>query len=71
LALIDPAVLVSFIGVVWKTYSIPTDWTVGHELLRHTLGAVSLILVLMPSSMDSSFSEDAHRLAHLGRSRVF
>ncbi|KAF8192821.1 phosphatidylethanolamine N-methyltransferase [Mycena galopus ATCC 62051] len=31
---------VSFIGVVWKTYSIPTDWTVGHELLRHTLGAM-------------------------------
>ncbi|KAK7055518.1 phosphatidylethanolamine N-methyltransferase [Favolaschia claudopus] len=31
---------VSFLGVVWKTYSIPTDWTVGHELLRHTLGAM-------------------------------
>jgi phosphatidylethanolamine N-methyltransferase len=32
--------VVSFIGVVWKTYSIPNDWTVGHELLRHTMGAV-------------------------------
>ncbi|KAJ6625971.1 phospholipid methyltransferase-domain-containing protein [Mycena sp. CBHHK59/15] len=31
---------VSFIGVVWQTYSIPDDWTVGHELLRHTLGAL-------------------------------
>ncbi|KAF7373639.1 Phosphatidylethanolamine N-methyltransferase [Mycena sanguinolenta] len=31
---------VSFIGVVWKTYSIPTEWIVGHELLRHTLGAM-------------------------------
>ncbi|KAJ7607468.1 phosphatidylethanolamine N-methyltransferase [Roridomyces roridus] len=29
---------VSFIGLVWKTYSIPGDWTVGHELLRHTMG---------------------------------
>ncbi|KAJ7270623.1 phospholipid methyltransferase-domain-containing protein [Mycena haematopus] len=31
---------VSFIGVVWKTYSAPTEWMVGHELLRHTLGAM-------------------------------
>ncbi|KAJ6578767.1 phosphatidylethanolamine N-methyltransferase [Mycena vulgaris] len=31
---------VSFIGVVWQTYSIPSDWTVGHELLRHTMGAL-------------------------------
>ncbi|KAI0062970.1 hypothetical protein BV25DRAFT_1907416 [Artomyces pyxidatus] len=30
----------SFVGLVWKTYSIPNDWTVGNELLRHTLGAV-------------------------------
>ncbi|KNZ76631.1 Phosphatidylethanolamine N-methyltransferase [Termitomyces sp. J132] len=28
----------SCIGVAWKTYSIPNDWTVGNELLRHTLG---------------------------------
>lgn len=26
--------------MVWKTYAIPHDWTVGNELLRHTLGAV-------------------------------
>jgi len=32
--------LASFIGLVWKTYSIPNDWSVGNELLRHTLGAV-------------------------------
>lgn len=31
---------VSVIGVAWQTYSIPNDWTVGHELLRHTLGAL-------------------------------
>ncbi|KAJ7454990.1 phosphatidylethanolamine N-methyltransferase [Mycena galericulata] len=31
---------VSFVGVVWQTYSIPSDWTVGHELLRHTIGAL-------------------------------
>ncbi|KAG5645124.1 phosphatidylethanolamine N-methyltransferase [Asterophora parasitica] len=29
---------VSCIAVVWKTYSIPHDWTVGNELLRHVLG---------------------------------
>jgi len=33
--------IASFFGLVWKTYSIPSDWTVGNELLRHTLGAVS------------------------------
>ncbi|KAF9074375.1 phosphatidylethanolamine N-methyltransferase [Rhodocollybia butyracea] len=31
---------VSFIGLVWRTYSIPSNWTVGVELLRHTLGAL-------------------------------
>ncbi|KAJ7042973.1 phosphatidylethanolamine N-methyltransferase [Mycena alexandri] len=31
---------VSFAGVVWQKYSIPSDWTVGHELLRHTIGAL-------------------------------
>ncbi|KAF9463504.1 phosphatidylethanolamine N-methyltransferase [Collybia nuda] len=30
----------SCIGVVWKTYAIPNGWTVGNELLRHTLGAL-------------------------------
>ncbi|KAF8890763.1 phosphatidylethanolamine N-methyltransferase [Infundibulicybe gibba] len=29
---------VSSIGLVWKTYAIPNDWTVGNELLRHTVG---------------------------------
>ncbi|KAF7321133.1 Phosphatidylethanolamine N-methyltransferase [Mycena chlorophos] len=32
---------VSFIGLAWQTYSIPQDWTVGVELLRHTIGAPS------------------------------
>ncbi|KAL1757961.1 phospholipid methyltransferase-domain-containing protein [Schizophyllum commune] len=31
---------ISLIGLVWKTYHIPNEWTVGHELLRHTLGAL-------------------------------
>ncbi|KAI0262700.1 phospholipid methyltransferase-domain-containing protein [Gloeopeniophorella convolvens] len=31
---------ISCIGLVWKTYELPHDWTVGNELLRHTLGAV-------------------------------
>ncbi|KAF7307888.1 Phosphatidylethanolamine N-methyltransferase [Mycena kentingensis (nom. inval.)] len=31
---------VSFFGLVWQTYSIPNDWTVGAELLRHTIGAL-------------------------------
>lgn len=35
----------SCIGVAWKTYSIPHDWTVGNELLRHTLGLVSTFLL--------------------------
>jgi phosphatidylethanolamine N-methyltransferase len=34
---------VSFIGLVWKTYAIPVNWTVGTELLRHTLGAVCAV----------------------------
>ncbi|KAF4586330.1 phosphatidylethanolamine N-methyltransferase [Pleurotus pulmonarius] len=31
---------VTFMSVVWKTYSIPNDWTVGSELLRHTIGVI-------------------------------
>ncbi|KDQ23980.1 hypothetical protein PLEOSDRAFT_1048295 [Pleurotus ostreatus PC15] len=31
---------VTFMSVVWKTYSIPHDWTVGSELLRHTIGVI-------------------------------
>ncbi|OBZ74367.1 Phosphatidylethanolamine N-methyltransferase [Grifola frondosa] len=30
----------SFIGLAWKTYSVPHEWTVGNELLRHTLGVI-------------------------------
>jgi len=32
---------VSCLAVVAKTYSIPNDWSVGNDLLCHTLGAVS------------------------------
>ena len=35
-------IVASFVGLVWKTYSIPHDWTVGNELLRHTIGLVSV-----------------------------
>ncbi|KAI0920604.1 phosphatidylethanolamine N-methyltransferase, variant 2 [Taiwanofungus camphoratus] len=31
---------VSFICLVWKTYTTPQEWTVGNELLRHTLGTI-------------------------------
>ncbi|PCH43169.1 phosphatidylethanolamine N-methyltransferase [Wolfiporia cocos MD-104 SS10] len=31
---------VSFVCLVWKTYTIPQEWSAGHELLRHTLGAI-------------------------------
>ncbi|KAF8970716.1 phosphatidylethanolamine N-methyltransferase [Flammula alnicola] len=31
---------VSCVGVAWKAYSVPHDWTVGNELLRHTLGSL-------------------------------
>ncbi|KAI0076990.1 phosphatidylethanolamine N-methyltransferase [Panus rudis PR-1116 ss-1] len=34
----------SFIGLTWKSYSIPSDWTVGNELLRHTLGVILIII---------------------------
>ncbi|RDB17735.1 Phosphatidylethanolamine N-methyltransferase [Hypsizygus marmoreus] len=43
---------VSCIGVVWKTYSIPQDWTVGNELLRHTLG-VLLVALHVWATMES------------------
>ena len=32
--------LVSCIGIVWKSYLIPRNWTVGNELLFHILGTV-------------------------------
>ncbi|KAI0028570.1 phospholipid methyltransferase-domain-containing protein [Vararia minispora EC-137] len=33
---------VSCISLTWKTYSIPQNWTVGDQLLRHTLGLALL-----------------------------
>ncbi|KAF5376745.1 hypothetical protein D9615_007890 [Tricholomella constricta] len=35
---------VSCIAVAWKTYSLPNDWTVGNELLRHVLGLLLVAL---------------------------
>lgn len=35
----------SFCALAWKCYSIPEDWTVGSQLVRHTLGLVSCLLV--------------------------
>ncbi|KAI0830308.1 phosphatidylethanolamine N-methyltransferase [Trametes gibbosa] len=32
----------SFIGLVWRTYSVPQQWTAGNELLRHTLGILMI-----------------------------
>ncbi|KAI0633043.1 phosphatidylethanolamine N-methyltransferase [Trametes polyzona] len=32
----------SFVGLVWRTYTIPQQWTVGNELLRHTLGVIMI-----------------------------
>ncbi|PPQ99600.1 hypothetical protein CVT24_005176 [Panaeolus cyanescens] len=43
---------VSCIGVVWKSYNFPYQWTVGNELLRHTLGAL-LIGLHIWASMES------------------
>ncbi|ETW80028.1 hypothetical protein HETIRDRAFT_477618 [Heterobasidion irregulare TC 32-1] len=40
---------ISFFGLVWKTYSIPNDWTVGNELLRHTMGAILIALHIWAS----------------------
>ena len=33
---------VSFAGLAWKTYHLPSDWTVSGTILRHVLGLVSL-----------------------------
>jgi hypothetical protein len=35
--------IVSCFGLVWKTYEQPPAWITGNELLRHILGAVSLL----------------------------
>ena len=35
---------VSFSGLAWKMYHLPSDWTVSGTLLRHILGFVSRLL---------------------------
>lgn len=35
---------VSFIGLAWKTYHLPSDWTVSGTVLRHVLGAALITL---------------------------
>ncbi|GAA6062939.1 hypothetical protein JCM10212_005952 [Sporobolomyces blumeae] len=34
----------SFLAMAWKCYNIPSDWTVGSELVRHTLGLLLIAL---------------------------
>ncbi|KAG8991267.1 phosphatidylethanolamine N-methyltransferase [Tulasnella sp. JGI-2019a] len=34
----------SFVGLAWSTYSFSAEWTVGDQLLRHTLGALLIAL---------------------------
>ncbi|TDL26839.1 phosphatidylethanolamine N-methyltransferase [Rickenella mellea] len=41
---------ISFIGLVWNTYTFPKDWTVGDSLLRHTLGAAFVLLHVWAAS---------------------
>lgn len=66
--------VVSFIGLAWKTYSIPTDWTVGVELLRHTLGFVSPKYlhagIPSPSTHQTWDSADPCWSSHLGSKRI-
>lgn len=57
--------VVSFIGIVWKTYSIPADWKVGTELLRHTLGLVRRPSCSYTAPSDYGFSGSC-RPAHVG-----
>jgi hypothetical protein len=40
-AILTAYFLVSFACLAWKIYSIPSDWTVSGQALRHVLGAVS------------------------------
>ncbi|TFK48223.1 hypothetical protein OE88DRAFT_1664673 [Heliocybe sulcata] len=42
----------SFGCLAWKTYAIPDDWSVGTELLRHTMG-VLLIALHIWATMES------------------
>lgn len=39
---------VSFANLAWKTYNLPSDWTVSGTMLRHVLGFVSF-LALAPA----------------------
>ncbi|OXH00442.1 phosphatidylethanolamine N-methyltransferase, partial [Cryptococcus neoformans A5-35-17] len=43
---------VSFAGLAWKTYHLPSDWTVSGTLLRHILG-LSLIALHIWSALSS------------------
>jgi phosphatidylethanolamine N-methyltransferase len=38
--------IVSFTGIVWNTYALPVSWTVGNELLLHTVGIVRYLSLL-------------------------
>ncbi|WRT69964.1 uncharacterized protein IL334_006955 [Kwoniella shivajii] len=44
---------VSFAGLAWKTYHLPSDWTVSGTILRHVLG--SLLIALHVWSAVSSY----------------
>ncbi|TIA93173.1 hypothetical protein E3P99_00314 [Wallemia hederae] len=37
-------VYVSFVGLAMKTYTLPNQWTVGTELLKHVVGLLLIIL---------------------------
>lgn len=39
-------IIVSFFGLAWKTYHLPSDWTVSGTMLRHVLGAALITLHL-------------------------
>lgn len=41
LRILTEPTIASFIAFAWKTYSVPQEWLVGNNLLRHTLGFVS------------------------------
>ena len=43
----------SCFGLVWKTYEQPPAWITGNELLRHILGAVSLLPLYLVCACDA------------------
>jgi phosphatidylethanolamine N-methyltransferase len=61
---------VSCIGVAWKAYSLPHDWTVGNELLRHTLGAVRTYFFHVNVKILLIGWVDPYRVARLGYNGV-